>query len=235
MSSSKILSGSETDTAQEWQPPNVGKANGNISHERTMLTADQLSQLQKQAYDEGFDEGRKKGFEYGHKEGLVKSAEQINQWSNHMDSLLTTLDTPLKLLDNQVERELVELVMSLVRQLVRREVKLDPNHIVGVVREALSILPVASRGVRVVLHPDDAELIRQIYDVSDSELGWKIIEEPVLARGGCRVQTETSQVDASLESRLTALFAPLLGGERGEDVEDVVPAEENEMPAVEDE
>ncbi|MES9900082.1 MAG: flagellar assembly protein FliH [Sedimenticola sp.] len=214
MSSSKILRGSDTDSAQEWQPPNVGRPHSKDGgRERTMLTADQLSQLQKQAYEEG----REEGFEFGHKEGLVKSESQLREWVHSMDELLTTLDTPLKVLDNQVERELVELVISLVRQLVRREVKIDPNHIIGVVHDALSILPIASRGVRVVLHPDDAELVRRIYDVTDKELGWKIIEDPVLARGGCRILTETSQVDATLESRLAALFAPLHGGERDQD------------------
>ncbi|MES9857829.1 MAG: flagellar assembly protein FliH [Sedimenticola sp.] len=214
MTSSKILSGSDTDNAQEWQPPNVSQPHGKGGgRERSMLTADQLEQLQKQAYEEG----RKEGFEFGHKEGLIKSECKLQEWIQRLEELLTTLDTPLKVLDNQVEQELVELVISLVRQLVRREVKLDPKHIVGLVHEALAIMPVASRGIRVVLNPDDAKLIREIYDVTDKELGWKIIEDPVLARGGCRVLTETSQIDATLESRLVALFAPLLGGERGAD------------------
>jgi len=44
----------------------------------------------------------------------------------------------------------------MVRQLIRREVKLDPGQIVGVVREALGILPISARNIRVVLHPEDA-------------------------------------------------------------------------------
>lgn len=217
MSSSKILSGDDTENVEEWLPPNVSQRHGSGRRERTMLTADQLDQLQKQAYDEGFEQGKGEGFEFGHREGLIKSQGQLQEWSDRMDGLLTTLNTPLKSLDAQVERELVELVIALVRQLVRREVKLNPNQIIGVVRDALSILPVASRGIRVVLHPEDADLVKQIYDVTDKELGWKIVEDPVLARGGCRVMTETSQIDATLESRLATLFAPMLSGERDED------------------
>ncbi len=68
-----------------------------------------------------------------------------------------------------------------------------------------------------MLNPEDAGLIRQVFDVTDKELGWTIMEDPVMARGGCKVLTETSQIDATLESRLAALVAPLLGGERDED------------------
>ena len=141
-------------------------------------------------------------------------SSEVEDGKTTFEALVSSLDTPLKQLDDQVERELVELVISMVRQLVRREVKADPGHIIGVVREALSILPVSSRNIRVLLHPEDAVLVHQIYEFSETELGWKIVEDPVLARGGCRILTDTSQVDATLESRLATLVAPLLGDER---------------------
>ena len=50
-----------------------------------------------------------------------------------------------------------------------------------------------------------------------AEVGWQLIEDPVINRGGCRVVTDTSQVDASLESRLASLIAPLLAGARAID------------------
>jgi flagellar assembly protein FliH len=67
------------------------------------------------------------------------------------------------------------------------------------------------------LHPDDASLIREVYSMSDQEQGWVINEDPLISRGGCRVVTETSRVDATLESRLANIIAPLLGGERDAD------------------
>jgi flagellar assembly protein FliH len=49
------------------------------------------------------------------------------------------------------------------------------------------------------------------------EHAWKVVDDPVLARGGCKVLTDTSQIDASLETRLTAILATVLGGERSHD------------------
>ncbi|MCB1760776.1 MAG: flagellar assembly protein FliH [Gammaproteobacteria bacterium] len=217
MTSSKVTIQRDVAEFQQWLPPDMmGRREERVEPEdaNAPLTAEQLEQLQKAAYDEGFEQGKKEGFEYGHKEALSEGRASMVEIAESFERLMQSLETPLQNLDDQVERELIELVISMVRQLVRREVRTDPEQIIGIVREALSILPVASRGIRVVLHPEDAVLIRKVYELSEHELSWKIIEDPVLARGGCRVLTDTSQVDATLESRLASLIAPLLGDER---------------------
>ena len=222
-STSKFLNGGTPAQAQTWRPPEMSTlldGAQDIGHGGSLPTADKLQKLQEQAYKEGFEKGRKEGFEFGHKEGLVAGRERLEEKGAQLDKLLASLETPFQQLDDQVESELVELVISMVRQLVRREVRNDPGQIIGVVREAMSILPVSSRNISLILHPEDASLVRETYELSDSELGWRIIEDPVLARGGCRVSTETSQVDATLESRLATLIAPLLGGERDLDGEE---------------
>jgi len=215
---SKVIAKGETGDVKQWSPPSMMMAESDVTSSvegsGSLLTADQLEQLQKAAYDEGFEQGKKEGFDYGHKEALSQGQVKLSEMANRFDGLMTLLDRPLQQLDDQVERELVEMVISMVRQLVRREVRTDPEQIIGVVREALSILPVSSRGIRVALHPEDATLVRSIYEMSENELGWKVVEDPVLARGGCRIVTDSSQVDATLESRLASLIAPLLGDER---------------------
>ena len=215
---SKVIAGGGKEKVEQWSPPNMRGTEVDISElEREagpVLTAEQLEQIQKAAYDEGFAQGNKAGFEYGHKEALAQGRAELAQTVVRFEQLMNLLERPLQQLDDQVERELIEMVIAMVRQLVRREVRTDPEQIIGVVREALSILPVSSRGIRVVLHPEDATLVRRIYELSENELGWKIIEDPVVARGGCRILTDTSQVDATLESRLASLIAPLLGDER---------------------
>lgn len=215
--SSKIIGAENQEEIRQWQPPEMIRSATDVSVQEargSLLTAEQLEQVQSQAYKEGFERGKKDGFAHGHKEAMAGAKNEISQKAAQMDELLSALNTPFKELDEQVERELVSLTISMVRQLVRREVKLDPNHIIGVVREALSLLPVSARNISLVLHPEDAKLVREIFDVSDKELGWSIVEDPVLGRGGCKVITDTSQIDATLESRLAAMITTLLGGER---------------------
>lgn len=205
----------------QWLPPDV--EGGKIREQRTLQppstppTAAALEKLQQQAYDEGYEKGRREGFEFGHKEGLENAKQEFQRYATQFERLMGTFEQPLRELDNQVERELLSVVIAIVRQLVRREIKSDPNLIIGVVREALSILPVSSRNVRLLVHPEDAELIREIYALGDTEIGWTLVEDPVINRGGCKVVTDTSQIDATLESRLASLIAPLLAGARAVD------------------
>jgi flagellar assembly protein FliH len=205
--------------AQQWQPPAMGERRtaDSPAARAALPTAAQLEELQAQAKVEGFEQGRNEGQEYGHREGLEEGRNALREKLAQLDTLIAGLQQPFEDLDDQVEREIVTLVVNMVRQLVRREVKTDPGYIIGVVREALGILPVSSRNIRVLLHPEDAGLVREAYAVGDSEQKWQLVEDPVVQRGGCKVITETSQVDATLDSRLNTLIAPLLAGEREED------------------
>ncbi|MCP4126835.1 MAG: flagellar assembly protein FliH [Gammaproteobacteria bacterium] len=219
-SSSKIINPENQGEVKQWQPPEMIRSASDVSvleARGSMLTAEQLGHVQDQAYQEGFEQGKKDGFKFGHEEALVETRNLLNEKAEKLDQLLSTLDTPLKELDEQVERELISLTISMVRQLVRREVKADPGQIVGVVRESLSLLPVSSRNIRLILHPDDAKMVREIFEVSDKDLVWEIVEDPVLGRGGCKIIADTSQIDATLESRLSAMITTLLGGERDRD------------------
>ena len=106
------------------------------------------------------------------------------------------------------------LAFTLARQLVRRELRADPGQIIGIVRDTVALLPSAARDVRVHLHPEDARLLRERLAITTADRAWSIVEDPVLGRGGCRVTTENSQIDARLETRLGAALSALLGDER---------------------
>jgi flagellar assembly protein FliH len=101
-----------------------------------------------------------------------------------------------------------------VKQLFRREIKIDPSHVIGVVREAIQLLPIASRNVQVQLHPDDAALVRETLSPAEGEPAWTIVEDPLVAHGGCRITTENSHIDATTEARLQAVINATLGDER---------------------
>ncbi len=168
-------------------------------------TVEQIEEIQRQAYAEGF--------ERGHQDSITAAGQKLQQF----EKLMAALHEPFVDLDHQVEQEIALLATAIARRLVRRELKTDPGQIVAVVREAISVLPAAARNVRVQLHPDDAALVRELLSLDETEGSWRVVEDPILGRGDCKVMTETSKVDATVESRLNALFAAMLGGNREED------------------
>lgn len=187
-------------TPERWQVPAIdGSSTG-------YPTASRLEELQKAAYDEAWQQG------YG--EGLQAGQAELAARADRLDELLAAQNAPFDALDEQVEKQLVELSMAVARQLLRRELKSDPGHVVGVVRDALHLLPIASRDVQVHLHPDDAALVRESLSATDGERAWRLLEDPLIARGGCRVTSESSQIDAQNETRLNALIASIAGDDR---------------------
>ena len=192
----------QSDDCQRWQPPPV---DGDVAHSAnvSLVTAKQIEGIQSQAYEEGFAQG--------HNDGLAAAKREL-------EPILNSLAEPLADLDETVMEELATLITAVARQLVRRELATKPDEIVAVVRDAITALPVASAKVSVHLHPEDATLVRNALSISDEpEHEYRIVEDPVQARGGCRVLTENSQIDASMERRLTAVIAKMLGGGRRND------------------
>ncbi|HKJ72026.1 MAG TPA: flagellar assembly protein FliH [Gammaproteobacteria bacterium] len=199
---------------QSWQLPEVG-ADGDpvagrvdAAHPRSMITAEQIEEIQRQAYEEGFAQGRDDGVADGRRE-MAGRIERLEQ-------LITALGDPLNVVDEAVEQQLVSLSLAVARQLVRRELKTDGGQVVAAVREALGALPLNASQVRVHLHPEDAALVREALTISE-EQNWRIVDDPVMTRGGCKVVSDTSRIDATVEARLHAVAAAVLGGERDED------------------
>jgi flagellar assembly protein FliH len=201
----KNLSNTFTKTAaagaEVWSAPDVGSASA-----EAMPTARGLADLQDEAYREAFQQGLAEGREAGRGEVRAQVARLAGMFHD--------LARPFDVLDAEVETELLTLAMALARQIVRRELRADPTQIIGIIREAIGALPVAARDVRIHLHPEDAMIMRENLAPTESDRAWMLIEDPVMARGGCQVTTATSRIDARLETRLGAILSELLGTER---------------------
>jgi flagellar assembly protein FliH len=215
----KLISGAQLSAYEQWELPMVGEAGARptaVDGEMTRpLTAAQLEALHAQAFQEGFEQGKSAGQEAGYRDGRSVGEAEARALVERLEAILGTLAAPLEELDREVEESLVGLVVGMVRHLVRRELKTDPGQVIAVVREAVAVLPVASRTLRLYLHPGDAALVRERMRLGESEeSAWQIVDDPAMTRGGCRVVTDVSVVDATVEQRLATVVAKVLGEDR---------------------
>ena len=208
-----ILDGDKVDYAA-WQPPSIQKPTAKELAEleqQRMVTAESLEVLQKQAYEEGYSQGFAKG--------LQDAEAVIRERLNTIDTIVRFLQTPMAELDQAVIDQLSNLSINIAKKLIRRELKTDPGQIVAVVRETVSALPTGMQNIRISLNPEDVALLRESMKLADGEQAWRIVEDPLLSRGGCKVLTDYSEVDASVEARLSGIIARMFGGERQSDSE----------------
>jgi flagellar assembly protein FliH len=207
--------------AQAWSVPVV---EGPLANRRRDGSAGgSFERLDRATWEREQAKAREAGLAAGRIEIDAKLAE-LDRRIARLDATLTQLAQPLAEVDAEVERQLVQLALTVARHLVRRELKVDPAQLIAVIRETVSLLPIAARETRVHLHPEDAALVREKLATAGSERAWTIVEDPVLARGGCRVTTESSEIDARLETRIAAAIAQVLGEERTRGPRDGNPA-----------
>lgn len=207
-------------SVERWQPPSVQFQSKpsrveDVAPEEIVLplTAERIEEIQRQAYQEAYDQG----FSEGRAAGLASGQQLVRQQAEQLRQLVNALAQPFEELDEQVEHSLVDLAILIAKNIIRREVKANPGQIVAAVRETIALLPLGSRDIRLLLHPDDAAFVREALSVTEEQQSWRIVDEPTITRGGCRVLTEYSQIDATLETRIAAVIAQVLGGEREQD------------------
>ena len=85
--------------------------------------------------------------------------------------------------------------------MVAETLQTKPEVILGIVSEAIGSLPHFNQHAHLVLHPEDAELVRKHMGDQLSHSGWKLMTDGRIARGGCRVETAHTRVDATVEAR----------------------------------
>ncbi len=232
MNSSKTsgFSPSELASLSVWHMPDVPVASEAVNLAEVqnfeplpmpVLTVDEIEAMQKQAYDEAFAQGKKdgysEGFNEGSRQGYAENVQVLQKKATEFERLLESLSQPFKVLDAEVEKELVQLAMGIATQIIRREIKLDPGQIIAAVREAIKILPLSSQKISLHLHPEDVELVRSALSLDEMSPAWRTVEDPLITRGGCKVDTEVSHIDATVENRLAAVITTLFGGEREQD------------------
>ncbi|MEP7244226.1 MAG: flagellar assembly protein FliH [Gammaproteobacteria bacterium] len=189
---------------QRWAMPSVeGPIIGRRVSEAEQRGAERANHAR--GYDEGLAAARVE---------MTARLAEMNKRIAQLDSILNLLARPLEELDNEVEKQLTMLALTVGKQMVRREMRTDPAQVIAVIRESVARLPAAARDIRVHLNPEDAAVVREHLSTPANDRAWSMVEDPAMSRGGCIVRTDTSQLDARLDSRLNAIVSAAFGDER---------------------
>ncbi|WXL24510.1 flagellar assembly protein FliH [Ectopseudomonas mendocina] len=176
------------------------------------LTLEELEAIRQDAYNEGFATGEKDGFRAGQLKARQESEEALTPKLAALETLLKNLFAPIAEQDQQLEEAMVALVEHVVREVIQRELEIDSSQIRQVLTEALKLLPMGAENIRVFVNPQDFELIKALRE--RQEENWRILEDASLLPGGCRVESEVSRIDATMETRLDLAIKQLLDQKR---------------------
>lgn len=179
------------------------------------LTARQLEEITAQAHREGFShgarEGRAAGFAQGQQEGRAAAQGELKQQVAQLQKVMQQLLQPIAAQEAAIEQAMTQLSLDIARVVLDHEPALSAETLIPLVRRAVRELPVGERNLTVLLHPQQLELVRNCAEWPEK---WRLQADSRVDIGGCKVVTEHSLVDFSIELRFRQVAAQLLA-ERG--------------------
>lgn len=143
----------------------------------------------REAYQQGLEEGRR---------------QAAAQWDAALQRLARSLEEiagckpRLRL---EAEREVVELSLAIARRILRRELHVDPEAVLGLVKAAME--KASQREITEVrIHPAHAELVRARLERIGAPEALEVRPDPSLEPGAVLVETAHGLIDASIETQL---------------------------------
>lgn len=151
--------------------------------------------LERAAYEKGFMAGEKDGFELGRQKAEVVF--------NGVAGILEALSSFKEGLYKECEKEVVELCLAIARKAVQIDVERSGGAVMGSVREALKAV-VAAGEIVVKINPKDAATLNQhkpeLAGYGDGVKGVTIEVDDAISKGGCVIETNYGEVDATIDT-----------------------------------
>jgi len=145
------------------------------------------------------------GYQAGYRDGLValESFKQTFalQTSAQLGQLATAFDQAFADLERQIAASVAHTATALARQVVRSELVARPDLIAQVASEAVNAVLLSARHIRIYVHPDDLALVQDGAGEALAARQARLLADPNLARGGCRVDSDLGSIDARIETR----------------------------------
>jgi flagellar assembly protein FliH len=143
----------------------------------------------------------------GLEEGRAAARQELAVQAGQLQSVIAQLLEPIAAQQEEIEQALTQLALDIARAVLDRTPVFSAAEILPLARRAVRELPAGARNISVLLHPQQVELLRES---TEWPAAWKLQADSRVDLGGCKVVTEQSLVDYSVELRFRQIAAQLL-------------------------
>ncbi|HEY0585912.1 MAG TPA: flagellar assembly protein FliH [Pseudoduganella sp.] len=172
-------------------------------------TEEELAAIREEARQQGYDAGFKAGHDDGVAQALDEQRAATEQALTPVREIADSFSAALREADQAISNEVLELALHLAKGMIKTALRVKPELILPVVREAIEYLPVLQQPALLILNPEDAAVVREGIAEELDKGGWRVIDDPTIERGGCKVDTASNQIDATVASRWQRLSLAL--------------------------
>jgi flagellar assembly protein FliH len=157
----------------------------------------ELAALREAARAAGYEDGHAAGYADGVKDGQAGAAAELAQ----IQSIAAGFRQAVAEADETIAGDVLDLALHLARSMLRTALDVKPELVIPLVREAIEYLPALQQPALLMLNPLDVEIVRNGIGEELDKGGWRVVSDPTVARGGCKVDTATNRIDAQAAAR----------------------------------
>lgn len=158
-------------------------------------------------------QAREDGFRQGFSEGEQRAAERMASLSARMARAIEETAGFRMRLRRGAEQGIVDLALAVARRILHREISLDPEALLGVVKAAAERISVREL-VEVRVHPSQVEMVTTHLEAMGSPAPVRVTGDPSLEPGALWFETERGLLDASVDTQIEEIrrgFADRVG------------------------
>ncbi len=188
---------------QRWEMSTLGERRSKQAP--SIPSISKLAKEMMAARDAGHQQGYQAGLLRGQAEGLAQGLEQSEAVLAAHQATLAELcqgfTQQAEQAREQIAQQLLALALDMAHALLKSTLELQPERLLAVIEHALHELPMLQLPATLYLHPQDLELVKVARGEQLTGAGWRLRGDAQLARGGCRIETPSTEIDATLETR----------------------------------
>ncbi len=163
---------------------------------------------------------RQEHIKRGYEEGIRKAEQEIDETRKtalqESQQIVTAAGRTKMQILRTAESDMMRLVMAIARKVIAGEIETNPEVVINVISEALTYLD-KTENISVHINPQevlqvlDAVNTGQITDKNNKLVDFDVQADKRVSTGGCIIDGEEGQIDASIETRINRIEKSIQG------------------------
>lgn len=156
-----------------------------------------------------YSQSEKDGFNTGKEEGFKKIQFETASHVKEAKDILEQAIKEREVLIRSAEPEVAKLAIEIAEKIMARELKTDPEAVLGIVQAAMSKIKGTREHVAIKVSPEDYEVVlknKPVYEkMAEGVKSFEVVSDNKLDSGNCVIETNLGNVVATIKTQLETL------------------------------